>query len=97
MSRIETTFAALKKQDRKALIPFVTAGFPYADITPDLMHGMAEAGADIVLLASGSVERHEGRAGIGTHQVHKAISGFIIYAAVDKLLLYSREFGDSQL
>ena len=50
MSRIESTFAALKKQDRKALIPFVTAGFPYADITPELMHGMAEAGADVIEL-----------------------------------------------
>ena len=38
MSRIATTFSKLKAQGRKALIPFVTAGFPYADITPDLMH-----------------------------------------------------------
>ncbi|EWS65486.1 tryptophan synthase subunit alpha [Hydrogenophaga sp. T4] len=43
MSRIENTFTELKAQNRKALIPFVTAGFPYADITPDLMHGMVEA------------------------------------------------------
>jgi tryptophan synthase alpha chain len=50
MSRIDTALGALKTQNRKALIPFVTAGFPYADITPDLMHGMAEAGADIIEL-----------------------------------------------
>lgn len=50
MSRIDTALGALKAQSRKALIPFVTAGFPYADITPDLMHGMAEAGADIIEL-----------------------------------------------
>ena len=50
MSRIDTTLGALKAQNRKALIPFVTAGFPYADITPDLMHGMAEAGADVIEL-----------------------------------------------
>ena len=46
MSRIETTFEQLKAQGRKALIPYVTAGFPFADITPALMHGMVEAGAD---------------------------------------------------
>ncbi|MGQ3002062.1 tryptophan synthase subunit alpha [Hydrogenophaga sp. UC242_50] len=50
MSRIENTLSQLKSQGRKALIPYVTAGFPFADITPDLMHGMAEAGADIIEL-----------------------------------------------
>jgi len=50
MSRIATTLAALKAQGRKALIPFVTAGFPFADITPELMHGMAAAGADVIEL-----------------------------------------------
>lgn len=50
MSRIDATLAALKAQGRKALIPYVTAGFPYADITPTLMHGMVTAGADILEL-----------------------------------------------
>ena len=50
MSRIATTFTTLKSQGRKALIPFVTAGFPFADITPELMHGMAAAGADVIEL-----------------------------------------------
>jgi tryptophan synthase alpha chain len=50
MSRIEKALADLKAQNRKALIPFVTAGFPYADITPQLMHGMVEGGADIIEL-----------------------------------------------
>ncbi len=50
MSRIEKTLSALKAQNRKALIPFVTAGFPFADITPQLMHGMVEGGADIIEL-----------------------------------------------
>jgi tryptophan synthase alpha chain len=40
MSRIHTTFSALQAQQRKALIPFVTAGYPYPDITPELMLGM---------------------------------------------------------
>ena len=50
MGRIQTTFDALKAQGRKALIPYVTAGFPFADITPALMHGMVEAGADVIEL-----------------------------------------------
>ena len=50
MSRIEATFSALQAQGRKALIPYVTAGFPFADITPALMHGMVEAGADVIEL-----------------------------------------------
>ena len=50
MSRIDTTFAQLNKDGRKALIPYVTAGFPFADITPALMHGMVAAGADVIEL-----------------------------------------------
>jgi tryptophan synthase alpha chain len=50
MSRIEATFAALKQQGRKALIPYITAGFPYADITPELMHAMVDAGCDVIEL-----------------------------------------------
>ena len=50
MSRIDTTLAALKAQGRKALIPYVTAGYPFADVTPELMHSMVGAGADIIEL-----------------------------------------------
>jgi tryptophan synthase alpha chain len=50
MSRIAATMSALKSQGRKALIPFVTAGYPYADITPELMHGMVAGGADVIEL-----------------------------------------------
>ena len=50
MSRIDTTFSKLKAQNKTALIPYVMAGFPYADVTPDLMHGMVKAGADIIEL-----------------------------------------------
>ena len=50
MSRIAATFAGLKKDGRRALIPYVTAGFPFADITPELMHGMVAAGADVIEL-----------------------------------------------
>ena len=50
MSRIDSTFTELKKSQRKALIPFVTAGFPYPDITPALMHAMVAGGADVIEL-----------------------------------------------
>ena len=50
MSRIATTFTTLKSQGRKALIPFVTAGYPYADVTPELMHAMVVGGADVIEL-----------------------------------------------
>lgn len=50
MSRIQDTFARLQAAGRKALIPYVTAGFPYADITPELLHGMVAAGADVIEL-----------------------------------------------
>ena len=49
-SRIAATFQQLNEEGRKALIPFVTAGFPFAAITPSLMHGMVEAGSDIIEL-----------------------------------------------
>jgi tryptophan synthase alpha chain len=48
MSRIAATFERLR--GRKALIPYVTAGDPYADVTPELMVGLADAGADVIEL-----------------------------------------------
>ncbi|MDB5868590.1 MAG: tryptophan synthase, alpha chain [Polaromonas sp.] len=50
MSRIAATFSSLKAQGRKALIPYVTAGFPFADVTPELMHAMVAGGADVIEL-----------------------------------------------
>jgi tryptophan synthase alpha chain len=50
MSRIAATFERLAREKRKALIPYVTAGFPYADITPELMHAMVAAGCDVIEL-----------------------------------------------
>ena len=50
MSRIAATFSNLKAQGRKALIPYVTAGFPFADVTPELMHAMVAGGADVIEL-----------------------------------------------
>jgi tryptophan synthase alpha chain len=50
MSRIQPTLAALKAQGRKALIPYITAGDPFADATPAIMRALAEGGADIIEL-----------------------------------------------
>ncbi len=88
MSRIDTTFAALKKQGRKALIPYVTAGFPFVDVTPELMHGMVAGGADVIELgvpfsdpsADGLVIQQAGEnalaAGIGMVQVLEMVRQF---------------------
>lgn len=50
MSRIGQTFNALKAQNKKALIPFITAGDPGKGLTVPLMHALVEAGADIIEL-----------------------------------------------
>lgn len=50
MNRLDTTFLHLQQRGRKALISYVTAGYPGVDITPALMHVVAEAGADIIEL-----------------------------------------------
>lgn len=50
MSRIQQTFDLLKKQNRKGLIPFITAGFPDPELTVKLMHALVEGGADIIEL-----------------------------------------------
>jgi tryptophan synthase alpha chain len=88
MSRIDAKFAALKVQGRKALVPYITAGFPFADITPELMHGMVAAGADVIELgvpfsdpmADGPVIQKSGEKalalGIGTRQVLEMVRTF---------------------
>jgi tryptophan synthase alpha chain len=88
MSRIKTTLDKLRADGRKALIPYVTAGFPYANITPDLMHAMVQAGADIIELgvpfsdpmADGPVIQKAGEKalayGIGTAQVLEMVKTF---------------------
>ncbi|HNN33269.1 MAG TPA: tryptophan synthase subunit alpha, partial [Ottowia sp.] len=88
MSRIAATFEALQAQGRKALIPYVTAGFPYADITPAVMHAMVAAGADVIELgvpfsdpsADGAVIQKAGERalalGIGLGQVLAMVRSF---------------------
>jgi tryptophan synthase alpha chain len=50
MSRIQSTFAALKANNKKALIPYITAGDPHPKFTVELMHAMVNNGADIIEL-----------------------------------------------
>ena len=56
MSRIATHFAALQARGRKALIPYVTAGDPYADATADIMVAMAkDPDCKVVMTLSGAM------------------------------------------
>jgi tryptophan synthase alpha chain len=50
MSRIKNLFAALKAQNKKALIPFITAGDPHPNLCVPMMHALANNGADIIEL-----------------------------------------------
>lgn len=50
MSRIQTTFEQLKKQNKKALIPYITAGDPNPSITVPLMHAFVAAGVNLIEL-----------------------------------------------
>jgi tryptophan synthase alpha chain len=88
MSRIAATLQALKASRRTALIPYVTAGFPQADVTPELMHAMVKGGADIIELgvpfsdpsADGPVIQRAGdralASGIGLTQVLDMVRSF---------------------
>ena len=88
MSRIEPTFQRLQAQGRKALIPYIMAGFPRQGVTPDLMHAMVQAGADVIELgipfsdpmADGPVIQKAGEAalrlGIGMSEVLDMVRQF---------------------
>mgnify|MGYP001764852410 CR=1 FL=1 len=88
MSRIGGVLEALRARGRKALIPYVTVGDPYADVTPEIMHGLVAGGADIIELgvpfsdpmADGPVIQKAGERalarGIGMAQVLDAVRLF---------------------
>ncbi|KAL8908112.1 MAG: hypothetical protein Q9207_001004 [Kuettlingeria erythrocarpa] len=50
MEAIKKTFAQCKKEQRSALVTYVTAGYPTADETVDIMLGMEAGGADLIEL-----------------------------------------------
>ena len=50
MSRITNTFKKLKEKNKKALIPYITAGDPHPDLTLSMMHALVDSGADMIEL-----------------------------------------------
>jgi tryptophan synthase alpha chain len=86
--RIRSTLNALQAQGRKALIPYITCGDPFADATPEILQALADGGADILELgvpfsdpmADGPViQKASERAltrGIGLPQVFEAVRSF---------------------
>jgi tryptophan synthase alpha chain len=87
-ARIDTCFAKLREQGRKAVIPYIACGDPYADATVDILHALAAGGADVIELgvpfsdpmADGPViqkasERALAR-GIGSNEVLAAVRTF---------------------
>ena len=50
MNRIDSMFAELKKQNKKALITFITAGDPDFDTTEQLILEMERQGANLIEL-----------------------------------------------
>ena len=87
-NRIDIRFAEVAARGRKAVIPYVTAGDPYADATVDILHALAAGGADVIELgvpfsdpmADGPViQKASERAlakGIGMPQVLAAVQAF---------------------
>lgn len=50
MSRIQTVFSTLKANNKKALIPYITAGDPHPKHTVALLHTLVKNGADMIEL-----------------------------------------------
>jgi tryptophan synthase alpha chain len=48
--RIDATFARLRAANRRALIPYFTAGHPSREHAVPMMHALAKAGADVIEL-----------------------------------------------
>ena len=50
MNRIDAAFAGLRRRKQKALIAYLTAGYPSVKLLPDLVQACADAGVDLVEL-----------------------------------------------
>lgn len=50
MNRITHRFQELRRDGRKALIPYITAGDPRPELTVPMLHALVAAGADIIEL-----------------------------------------------
>ena len=88
MSRIRARFENLHRAQRKALIPYITAGDPTPAMTVPLMHALVESGADIIELgvpfsdpmADGPVIQRSGeralRQGVGLGDVLRMVRDY---------------------
>jgi len=87
-NRIDTRFEQLSDSGRIALVPFITAGHPDPQWTPDLMHALVDAGADVLELgvpfsdpmADGPViqlaSEHAIAQGVTLHRVLEMVESF---------------------
>lgn len=50
MDRFEAVFERCRREDRKALVVYMTVGLPDVDHSADLLNGLIESGADIIEL-----------------------------------------------
>jgi tryptophan synthase alpha chain len=87
-ARIDDCFAKLREAGRKAVIPYIACGDPFADATVEIMQALVAGGADVIELgvpfsdpmADGPViQKASERAlakGIGTPQVLAAVRAF---------------------
>ena len=88
INRIEKKLAALHSNNKKALVPFITAGDPSKESTVAIMHGLVRGGADIIELgvpfsdpmADGpTIQRSSERAlerGVNTNFVFQCVKTF---------------------
>ena len=84
-NRIDRRFSELRDNQRRALIPFITAGDPIPDATVALMHALVESGADLIELgvpfsdpmADGPVIQHAGERALRNHVGIADILGWV--------------------
>jgi tryptophan synthase alpha chain len=85
MPRIQATFEQLAHANRKALIPYVTAGDPEPRVTVPLLRALASAGADIIELgvpfsdpmADGPVIQRSSERALKNHVGLEQVLGFV--------------------
>mgnify|MGYP001769850974 CR=1 FL=1 len=85
MSRLAATFERLAAGGRKALIPYVTSGFPAPALTVPVMHALVAGGADAIELgvpfsdpmADGPVIQHANECALALGVGMRDVLGFV--------------------